>query len=242
MDKKKVIIVILSALLMVAIICRFYLDYKNKDNTLNNEIKVTDSSKKFKEEYESINGSKNSNDIPYLKVTIPDASTVTYKSGKDIVKVLQEGSGIIYFGFNTCPWCRSIVESLVNIANKRNVELYYVDVKDIRSSFKVENKKLVKITDGSEEYYKILEKLDSYLTDYIIVDNNKEYDTKEKRLYAPTVVAIKDGEIVDFHEGTVLSQENPQDGLSDEEKKEFENIYQKMIDRVLNDNCSQKGC
>ncbi|MCM1053201.1 MAG: hypothetical protein NC483_04440 [Ruminococcus sp.] len=242
MDKKKIIIIILSALLMVAIICRFYVDYKNKDEAIDNEIKVTENSKKFKQEYESLNNTKNDSGLSYLNVSIPEANKVVYKTEEEIVDTLNNGTGLVYFGYNTCPWCRSMVETLVKVSNERNINLYYVDIKDMRSSFKVEKKKLVKTKEGSEEYYQILEALDEYLTDYIIEDNNKEYDTKEKRLYAPTVFALKDGEVVDVHVDTVESQENPYDGLNDDQRKELEKIYQKMVDNIQNANCGQRGC
>lgn len=246
LDKKKILIIILSALLVVAIVARLYVDYKKRDSSNKeiSEIKVTESSKKFKSEYESINNTKNSSDVPYLNVSIPEASKVIYKDSKEILDILDKGTGLVYFGFNTCPWCRSMVETLINVANEKNVNVYYVDVKDIRSSYKVENKKLVKVKEGTEEYYKILEKLDSNLTEYIVSDTTtkKEYDTKEKRLYAPTVVAIKKGEIVNFHEGTVTSQKEPQNGLNDEQKKEIRQIYREMIDSIKNDKCGESAC
>lgn len=244
MDKKRILIIILSALLVVAIICRLYIDYQKRDTSTVEEIKVTESSKKFKTEYESINNTNNSSDVPYLNVSIPEASKVIYKDSKEILDTLNNDTGLVYFGYNTCPWCRSMVETLVEVANEKNINLYYFDIKDIRSSYKVENKKLIKTKEGSEEYYKILEKLDSNLSEYKISDTKtkKEYDTKEKRLYAPTVIAIKKGEVISFHEGTVTSQENAQNGLNDEQKQELRKIYKDMIDNIKNDNCTDNAC
>lgn len=44
------------------------------------------------------------------------------------------------------------------------------------------------------------------------------YDTGVKRLYAPTVVGVKDGKVVGIHVATVESQTNPYEVLTDKQK------------------------
>lgn len=243
-EKKRIIAIVLAFLLVVAIGLRFYKDYKNKEVPVTSEKGSTVDSLKFKKEYEEINGTKSSSDKEYLTLNINEISTITYKTDKEIVDVMENGTGIIYFGFNTCPWCRSIVEVLMDVVSKNNIDdFYYVDIKDIRSSYEVKDKKLVKTKEGSSSYYRILAKLDDNLKDYKITSNKKSYDTKEKRLYAPTVVAIKNGEVVGFHDGTVDSQKDPYLGLNDEEKKELTDIYSKLVKELIDDTCKDKaGC
>ena len=245
MDKKRIVVIVLGVLLVVLGLVKVYQLYHDKDDEKpNNEIVVTEDEKNFKEQYESKNGEVNSSDKEYLTVNIPEKNLVTIKTDEEIIQVLENGTGVVYFGFSTCPWCRSLVETLVNTAKEVGIkDIFYVDVLDIRSSYEVKSKKLNQTKEGTEGYYSILEILDDYLSEYKITSGKKEYDTKEKRLYAPTVVAIKNGEIVGFHEGTVESQTDPYLGLNDTEKEELKNIFGEMFNKVLSSSCEDEtGC
>ncbi len=246
MDKKRILGLILGVILVLALGFKIYLDYKEnkKDEQKIEEREATKDSKAFKEQYESLNGTKNSSDKDYLKVSIKENAPVEIKTDKEILDVLEKGTGVVYFGFNSCPWCRSLIETLLQSIEDNGInKLYYVDIKDIRSTYEVKNKKLTETKEGTESYYKILEKLDEYLTKYTITDDKKEYDTKEKRLYAPTVVVLKDGEIVGFHEGTVESQKDPYLGLNDTEKKELAQIFKDIFKEIKDNTCEdERGC
>ena len=240
LDKKRIIGIILGALLVLAMGVKFYLDYKEINET--EEKIATADAKKFKKEYEDLNGTTAYGEIKYKDLKISEYIPVLYKTDEEIVNILNNGTGVIYFGFNSCPWCRSMIETLIKVIDDYEVEnFYYTDIKQIRSTFKVENKKLVE-TKGTKSYYDILEKLDEYLTDYVITNNNKDYDTNEKRLYAPTVVVVKEGEILGVHEVTVDSQTNPFDGLNDTQKEELYGIYEEMIKNLDENTCSKAGC
>ena len=246
MDKKRIIGIILGVALILAVGLKFYLANKEepKEEVKTNERPSTVSSKEFKKQYEVLNGTKNSNDQDYLEVSIAENNPVTIKSDIEILDILKNGTGVIYFGFNSCPWCRSMVETLLEAVDENNItNLYYVDIKDIRSSYEVKNKKLTQTKEGTESYYKILEYLNEYLEDYKITSDKKDYDTKEKRLYAPTVVALKEGKIVGFHEGTVDSQEDPYLGLNETEKEELKAIFNETFKEIKNNTCEkERGC
>lgn len=241
MNKKMLIGIILGVILVGAVSFKIYLDHKDdKENKV-----ATVDSKKFKEEYESLNGTKNASDKDYLTVNIDEVSPVQYKTDKEIVDIINNGTGVIYFGFPTCPWCRSMIETMLKAIDDNDISnLYYVNIKDIRTSYEVKNKKLEKIKDGTESYYKILDKLKDYLTDYKITSDKKDYDTGEKRLYAPTIVAVKNGEIIGLHEATVDSQTDPYAGLNVDEKKELYDIYTDMFSKINDSKCDNEktGC
>ncbi len=246
MDKKRIIGIIIGVVLIALIGFKFYQSYqdnKEKEKTTE-ERKATADSKEFKKQYESLNGEQNSSGKDYLKVSIAENNPIDIKTDEEILEVLEKGTGVIYFGFNSCPWCRSLVETLLKSIDDNKIEnVYYVDIKDNRSTFEVVNKKLKNTKEGTEAYYGILEYLDEYLTEYKITEGKKEYDTKEKRLYAPTVVAVKEGEIVGFHEGTVESQEDPYLGLNADEKKELEKIFNEMFKSLRDNSCADEvGC
>ena len=148
---------------------------------------------------------------------------------------------MLYLGFPTCPWCRNIV-SVLNEAGKDYgiAKINYYNIKEIRSNYSFDDtNKLVK-TDGSTLYTYLLEKLDSFLEDYTIQDNDgKEIQTGEKRIYAPTVVFIKNGEIKQVIEGTVDSQKDPYTLLDDFQKEELKNKYLKAFNELA-DLCGDK--
>ena len=87
------------------------------------------------------------------------------------------------------------------------------------------------------------------LNDYVLVTNKgKKVNTGEKRLYAPTVVAVKEGVVVGFHEGTVEKHEKDDNGelrdLTKEETKTLLKTYGDIISKFLSDSCGEdvEGC
>ena len=164
----------------------------------------------FKEEYESYNDIKNDNgDV--IEVSIPSNNTIQEVADKEIISVLEEKTGIVYFGFPTCPWCRNIIGILTELANEKNIPIYYFNPQNIRN-------------DDNDTYQKLLKRLDSYLeTD----DNGK------KVLYVPDVYFIKDGKIVGHHLGSLDSQTDPYEKLNESQEKELKELYQKYIDEIV---------
>ena len=88
----------------------------------------------------------------------------------------------------------------------------------------------------TEEYYKIVSLLGNYASNYQGLNNDNI-----KRLYFPTIVFVKNGEIISFHEGTIDSQTNPFVELSDKEKNDIKTILAngivKTYDMVCDENC-----
>lgn len=223
---------IVAGCIIVLIIAGCFLLYSinNKDN--NNEDAL-----KFKEEYEKLNGEVAFENNNYPEVSIKENNTVKYITDEEAVDLIQNYKGIIYFGFANCPWCRSMIESLTNVAIDNNTTIYYLDILDIRSKMElIKDGKKYQVEEknkGTDSYYKLLDLLDNELSDYVLTDeNNKEYKTGEKRLYAPTVIAFNKGVIKDFHEGTIDSQENGFSKLTEKQKKELNTIFTKLIKSI----------
>lgn len=208
----------------------------NKDNM---QAPVSDT--KFYDEYTSYNGKETSNGKNYPEVTIDKNNLYYYASEDDIKELLNNGTGVLYLGFPTCPWCRNIV-SILNEAGRDYgiAKINYYDIKEIRSSFSFDDdNKLVK-TDGTELYNFLLAKLDNFLTEYGINDKNgKLVDTGEKRIYAPTVVFVKNGDIKEVIEGTVDSQKDPYVLLDETQRTELKNKYLEAFN-TLADLCDEK--
>ena len=51
-----------------------------------------------------------------------------YLTEKEAVKLLEKGTGIIYFGFSGCPWCRNLVPILTDLAEELEEPVYYLDI------------------------------------------------------------------------------------------------------------------
>ena len=72
-----------------------------------------------------------------------------------------------------------------------------------------------------------MERLKDYLGPYQGLN-----DDTIKRLYFPTVVFVKDGQIQMFHEGTIPSQDDPYVKLTDDQEDELENILITGVKKV----------
>lgn len=198
---------------------------------------------KFKEEYEALNGQINeSNKMSYPVLEISENNPVKYKTDDEAAKLLESGTGVIYFGFSTCPWCRSMLPSLLKASESTNLgEINYVDIKDIRDTLTLDDNDDVVVTkEGTNGYQSILKQLDSKLDPYYLTNKEgKKIATKEKRLLAPTVVTVKDGKVLDVHVGTVSSQENGYTPLQSKQEEELFGIFQKMILKLLDSSCDE---
>lgn len=245
MDKKNKLILIIIAVctLVVVGICGWAI--RNHEKEIQ-KIEKSDALK-FKEEYESLNGKATSNNSTYPTVTIDENNTVKYVTETEAVELLENGTGIIYFGFKECPWCRNMISTLTNVAKENATKVYYLDILDLRSKIELKevNEKMeIQVTKkGTDSYYKILNILDKDLTDYELVDEKgKKYNTGEKRLYAPTVVSFDEGSIEEVHVGTVESQEDPYVKLTEDEEKELNKIFTKIVKSVKKDSCTSASC
>ena len=190
MNKNKIIIVLMPILLIIMAI----LGYFNAFNTNTDSIR-------FKLEYESLN-SKND----YYKVRI-DSNNIKYSSYDEIFDVIKNKTGIIYFGYKECNDCRFAIETLLKTIKENSIDskIYYLDNHMDRDSYVIDDEKLVYEKDdkgneikGTDNYFKLLELLDKNLSDYVIYLDNKKYEVGEKRLHFPSIVFIKDGNVLDI--------------------------------------------
>ena len=202
---------LLSLLMIVAVI-----GLTGCGNNEDEKVVKTDAIK-FKEEYESINGEE-----LYGKkareLTIPEKNPFVYATADEIVEMMDnEETFAVYFGFNTCPWCRAAVSTLIDVANDLGLKkIYYVDVKEIRNVLEVKDGKVTTKTEGSKGYMDLLERLDKVLADYELKDDKgKVVDTKMKRIYAPNIVSVVDGKAEKMTTATSDDLENPYDELTD---------------------------
>lgn len=168
-------------------------------------ITYTDDELHFKISYEYINYIEYNNGKK-IKVSIPANNKIKYVSNTELLDILNKQTGIVYFGYNTCPWCRNAVPILIDAIKKNNIEtIYYADIHKLKLS-------------------SIKEELYSKLSQYLHEDNEGE-----KVLAVPGVYFLVNGEIVCNHTGTVESYHNPYNKMTKKQQEELLDIYDKCI-------------
>lgn len=203
---------------------------------------------KFKEEYEKLNGKKNDQGKKYREITIDSKNKMVYKTTEEVLELIdKKKSFVLYFGFDTCPWCRSVVPTLASISKELNQEVYYIDVKDIRDTFELDDDNKPKLVKkGSKDYSKLLEKLEPVLEDYTLTDSdNNEIKVGEKRIYAPSIVSVIDGKAKELTTGISDKQTDGYMKLTKEMEKDTYNKIKKVLKQVSDKSNTcylDKGC
>ena len=202
---------------------------------------------KFKEEYESVNGQK-SGENTIRTLSIPKDNPFIYKETKDIVKAIQDKETfVVYFGFVTCPWCRSVLPYLIKTAEENNIdEIYYVDIKNLRDTveYDEETGELKTTKEGDKDYLKLVDLLSSVLNKYSISDaNGNDVSDGRKRIYAPNVVVIENGIPLKMESGISDYQDEPYMELNERIIEDTEKKFNDLFAVLHHDVCTkEEGC
>lgn len=221
MEKKKLGMIILGSIFIISVALGIYQAIRVND-------RKTDSIK-FKTEYESINGQENSSNKNYAALDINKDNPMIYADYDKIYEVLN-GTGVIFFGFKECPWCRAAIPVLLEAAKEIGIDkIYYLNNKEDRDTKSLVDGNVVTEKEGTAEYYKLLDKLGTEYTEEYSGLN----DSSIRRLYFPTVLVVKDGKIISSIVGTVDSQTDPYVSLTESQKSELKNNYIENMKKTL---------
>lgn len=196
--------------------------------SIKNEKTLTDE-EKFEQEYEKLNGKTNDSDVEYKTIDIPTKNKVEYINAKEVIEILEGKTGVIYFGFPECPWCRNALPVLMEAVKESNIDkIYYYNALSIRDKKHLDDDgKIVVDEKGTKDYQRILE---------LLGDKADVYDGLEdesiKRLYFPTVVFVREGKVISLHTSTVESQTDSSKELTKKQTKELKQIYLDGINEV----------
>lgn len=244
MKNNKKIIIIILVVIIISIIVVIGLNSKNKNesNSEANTTSVLSEALEFKNEYEKLNDTETSSGNKVRSVTISEDNPFIKATGDEIVeKINNNESFYLYIGDPKCPWCRSVIEKFIEMANKNNIkEVYYINIWDddhneiFRDKYELdEDSKPVKTIDGTSAYYTLLDKFASVLDEYeLTTSDGKKVDTKEKRIYAPNFFYVKDGKIKSFTSGLSNKQTGAYDELTDEILTDEEKLFTKFIENA----------
>ena len=197
--KKKIIIGIIILLVLVAIGISLFFLFRDEE-----EPEVSDA-QKFASEYTQV-----TSDNVFL-----------YRNASEIIRILENGTGVVYLGFPECKWCQKYVTYLNEAAKENDItRIYYFDIYDARAN-------------NTEEYQQIVSLLEEYLA----------YDEEgNKRVFVPAVVVADGGEIVGFDDETSLDThdlDDPEEYWTEEEVNDLMDKLATMFDYVNDGICSE---
>ncbi len=237
MKKDKIILILLLVMLLIVGSLMIYFSFKEDV-----KIVVTDSTK-IKEEYESLNNKINEdNQRMYPSVNLSEDNLFVKSNEEEIIKVLENESGIIVFGNSSDAYSRTIMPLIDEVSKNLDIDkIYYFDITSIRDTIDLNdlNEPIVK-EQGSSGYYKLLELLDDELPTYYVTKNGEEIDTHEKRIEVPTVIATKNCKIEGIHFKTVENQKSGYDELSNEDKEKLKKELEELMKKTISNTCSTK--
>lgn len=122
---------------------------------------------------------------------------------------LTDDKVVLFFSFDDCPYCKEARPILEEVGEDGAVKIYYVDVKREERS------------EDNEDYQTLFAYLEAELT-------AQNYD----KIYMPSVVFIKDGELAGLHVGTVDGHTPSEAEMTDEQKSELRSVYQLYYDSL----------
>lgn len=192
----------------------------------------------FKKEYEALNGVVNKNGKEHRTLDINEDNPYVKTTAANIVKMIEEEKTFyLYVGDPLCPWCRSVLEKSIEIANEKEVNtIYYIDIWDdegneiLRDKYELKDGKASKIVDGTEEYFNLLESFDSVLKDYNLTDKDATtIPVGEKRIYAPNYFYIKNGKVEKMIDGISDKQTDSREELTKEILLDEENQFREFF-------------
>ena len=223
---KKYLILVLVCLMLVLVGC------SNNNSAI-----------EFKKDYESVNGTTNKNGKEHRSVTISDENPYEKVEAKDILdKIENKETFYVYFGDKLCPWCRSVIEKMIEIVNEEGVKhIYYVDVRpgkdsydtDIRDEYAVdENGNIYLQRIGSDSFHEFLKRFDLVLKPYSRGDIKSLDGTEfegQKRLGAPNIIYVEKGIPKRLVSGISEKQTDAYIELTDEILKDEEKILKEFF-------------
>ena len=151
--KKKYFII--GAILLILVGVGLFLYFNKEDQVI---IEKTDAAL-FAEEYTQVG----------------EDNVFVYRSIDEIIKIMKNGTGVVYLGFPECPWCQSYVKYLNEVAKEVGIkEIYYFDILEERQN-------------NTEKYQEVVK----------LLGDNLEYDEEgNHRVYVPNVSFHVNGKIV----------------------------------------------
>ncbi|MCR5223585.1 MAG: hypothetical protein K6C11_00320 [Bacilli bacterium] len=160
----------------------------------------------FKAEYERLNGKEVREGLSWRSLNISETNPYIKTTPEDIANKIKNGETFyLYVGDDQCPWCRSGIEKMIEVAKKNNVkDIYYIDFWNdehqeiLRDLYEVEIGKKNKVTfnqtkEASDAYKTLIDTVKDFVQDYTITKDGKTYNVGVKRVFGGDHFYFKDG-------------------------------------------------
>ena len=203
MKNKRLFAVMIAIIILVIVGLVAYMVTDKKEVEKKPEVTEKTDAQKFAEEYTGVT----------------EDNVFVYATADEIIKVMENGTGVVYLGFPECPWCQAYVVYLNEVAKDVGIEkIYYYNILEDRKN-------------NTAEYQKMVALLEEEL----------EYDDKgDRRIYVPNVLFHVKGELIGNDLETAYDTkgfEKPEDYWTDEEVKDLKKTltaYMETVDMSLN--------
>lgn len=143
-----------------------------------------------------------------------------YATIDEVLDILENGKGIIFFGNSDCEWCVESVEVLNEALNYKNIDkVYYYNPKSIREK-------------NTKKYQKLIK---------LLGDNLEKDENGDPYLYLPDVYFVKNGKIIGHNNDTATMNGTVDEAMNENSRKELKNKYLELISEYnvgeCTDNC-----
>lgn len=190
---------------------------KNLKETKMQEKETLTDGEKFKAEYEKLN---DQDDLFYME--IKNDNIIEYIDYEEINEILDAKTGVIYIGLNDCNACRQAITIMLQAAENIGLDkIHYLNIKNDRKELQNDNGNIRVLKEGTENYNKLVKRIGSYLLDY-------EDFTNYKRIYVPTFIFVKDGNIIDVN--SIINEDTI---FSKEQRNNVYNLYINNIKQII---------
>lgn len=124
----------------------------------------------------------------------------------------QKQTFIVYFGYESCPWCNDLLPILNEVSIEKEKELYYIDFLADENNSDIDS--LETILDLASEYLNENE------------DGNIE-------IFFPMVFYVQKGQIIDVHIGTLSNHDASKDELTQKQAARLKYNLEKEFDQLM---------
>jgi thiol-disulfide isomerase/thioredoxin len=141
-----------------------------------------------------------------------------YRSATQIVDILRGGTGVVFLGFPSCPWCQAYVPMLNDVAKEVGIEkIFYLNIQEDRAN-------------NSPEYQAIVE----ILKDHLDLDNEGK-----PRVFVPDVTVVDHGKIIghDNETSTISGGITPEEYWTEEKVTALKNRLRTMMSEIADSGC-----
>lgn len=173
--------------------------------------------------FDKVDTNKDANKFAQEYRMVGSDNSFQYKTSEEIIKILENGTGIVFLGFPECNWCQYYVKYIDEVAKETDNKVNYYNVKQDREENNETYKKLISLLTGKLQFDK---------------DGNE-------RIYVPHVAVVIKGEIVEFDYESSLDTAGLKDPAlywTEEKKTNLKSKLKPAFEKVFSELNSCTSC